>query len=171
MVLRGAAFNGLIMFSLCLFAWGCAVSNRHDSRGTHDSGGDKRDPRHRLRSWVRWAFTLVPALYLVVGLIAVYHQILKTLPQFPPDPPYMEFTLLLLGGLGLWLLWCPPKETGTKAFDNYWLRLAFLFFVLMAASGLGWWSTKVLYAQQIIYSYNSQIAGKQGAAAPASSKK
>jgi hypothetical protein len=145
MVLRGAAFNGLIAFSLCLFAWGAVQ---------RDKGGSRLRP----------LLVRVPYLYLAVGLIAAFHHFKSGIP---PDPPYMESTLLLLGFLGRWLLRRGAgQETGTKVFEKYWLRLAALFFVLMVAAGLGWWSTKVQYAEQVIYSYDSQIADTQGATRP-----
>jgi len=149
MVLRGAAFNGLIAFSLCLFAWcGRLLSANPHSR--------------LLRVLVRAPATF----YLGMGLLAAFHHFKE---GFPPDPPYMEFTLLLLGLLGFRLLGRDgAKEPGTIAFEKYWLRLAALFLVLMVATGLGWWSTKLLYVQQVIYSYNSQIADTPGAAKPRS---
>jgi len=72
MVLRGAAFNSMIGFALCLFAWGAMLR------------------RERPHSWIRWALVPSPALYLGAGLIALRHHFAEGLP---PDPPYMEFTL------------------------------------------------------------------------------
>jgi hypothetical protein len=168
MVLRGAAFNGVIGFSLCLFAWGAMLQ------------------REKPGSWLRWAVMPVPVLYLGAALIAVTHHFKEGLP---PDPPYMEFTLSLLGLVGAWLLWKRPssqlsekphhptespanspakkageeketaaKETGTKDFwhKERWAQMVVLSGILSLAAGLGWWSTEVFYAQQVIYSYGSQ---------------
>jgi hypothetical protein len=161
MVLRGAAFNGLIGLALCLFAWGDMLR------------------RERPHSWMRWVLMPSPALYLGAGLIALRHHFTEGLP---PDPPFMEFTLLLLGGVGAWLVWTrrspqmagqthsrgqespanktgAEQETGTKDFWRTlrWGRLAALSAILALAAGLGWWSTEVFYAEQVIYSYNSQV--------------
>jgi hypothetical protein len=68
MVLRGAAFNGAIGFSLCVFAW--AASLRREKHG----------------SWLRIALVPVPLLYLIVTLIATIHHFAA---REPLDPPYV----------------------------------------------------------------------------------
>jgi len=166
MVLRGAAFNGVIGFSLCLFAWGAMLKRKKPS------------------SWTRWAFVSTPAFYFVVGMIAVMHHFSG---GFPPDPPYLEFTLFLLTGAGAWLLWWPEKpkpasllkpeearaeetketpagkETEAECFWHieHWARLVLLSAILTTTAGLGWWSTELLYTQQVIYSYDSQVTAAQ----------
>jgi|HubBroStandDraft_1064217.scaffolds.fasta_scaffold10431_7 hypothetical protein len=163
MVLRGAAFNGVIGFSLCLFGLGAKFRRDHPG------------------SWLRWVFLLVPILYLIVGVIAVSHHFLERVPS---DPPYMEFTLLLLAGAGAWLLWRSPalraanpghqshdpkenvgaKKPGAKPswLEERWPPLVVVSAILTAAAILGWWSTEVLYAEQVVYSYDSLTSGAQG---------
>lgn len=157
MVLRGAAFNGLIGFTLCVFAWGAAL--RREKQG----------------SWLRLALVPVPAVYFAVALVATYHHFRG---REPSDPPYMEFTLLLLALVGAWLVWKPPssklqearaketppgKETGTKCFwqIEHWARLVLIAAILTMAACLGWWSTEVLYSEQVVYSYDSQVLAAQ----------
>jgi hypothetical protein len=153
MVLRGAAFDGLVGFSLCLFALGAALR-----RGKPDS-------------WVRMALVPVPAIYLAVALIATIHHFGE---RPPSDPPYMEFTLLLLGLVGAWLVWKPPSRnrpdttqealrstTGKARTKCDWTKERWAGLVLLSATVtvaviLGWWSTEVLYAEQVVYAYNSQ---------------
>lgn len=176
MVLRGAAFNGFIGFSLCVFAWGATLR------------------RDKPRSWLRLALAPVPALFFAVALIATVNHFGE---RAPSDPPYMEFTLMLLALVGAWLVWIRPsppleqaganqvgvnqagvnqagaketnagKETGTKCYwqKEHWARLVLLSAILSAAAVLGWWSTEVIYAEQVIYSYDSQISQTKGTTA------
>jgi hypothetical protein len=138
MVLRGAAFSGLIAFSLCLFWWST-----------------------NLRSTLRWA---VPSVYLFPGLIALYHHLRE---RSASDPPYMEFTLLVLAAAGWCLLWQHrlkqrrvPGELGVLN-GRRKIRAAHLVlsFFLTATAFLGWWATQVLYDQTVIYSYQALIEG------------
>ena len=188
MVLRGAAFNGFIGFSLCVFAWGSTLR------------------RDKPRSWLRLALAPMPAVFFAVALIATVNHFGE---RAPSDPPYMEFTLLLLALVGAWLVWIRPslpleqaganqsgvnqiganqtqanqsqgnqapanqvpakevgagKETGSKCYwqKEHWARLVLLAAILSAAAVLGWWSTEVIYAEQVIYSYDSQITQSKG---------
>ena len=188
MVLRGAAFNGFIGFSLCLFAWAAKLRNAQEKRAR----------------WQSWAFVPVPALYLGVALIATFNHFGGREPS--SDAPYMEFTLLLLALAGVWLIWKPflsPGQVGAKrsaagqAAANlapaavtpkdpaagqetapgknpeakcqwrieHWARLVALSAMLTTAAFLGWWSTEMLYGEQVIYSYDSQVLQNQGTAA------
>ena len=82
-----------------------------------------------------------------------------------------QFTSILLGLAGLWLVWRRPRqparepeepmlgeETPTiKPWQNErWGRLVALSAVLTAAAVLGWWSTEVFYSQQVVYTYAAQ---------------
>jgi hypothetical protein len=169
MVLRGAAFNGFMGFSLCIFAWGAKL---------------RREKPH---SWLRLALLPAPIPYFVVTLIASVHHFE---PRAPSDPPYLEFTLLLLGVVGAWLLWrrpAPPEharahqsqekqvqaaapDAGKEAAKEcpwkieHWARLSVISAILTTATILGWWSTEVLYTEQVIYSYDSQISQSKATA-------
>jgi hypothetical protein len=153
MVLRGAAFNGVIGLLLCLFALGAALR------------------REKLGSWLSLVLVPVPVVLFAVALIATVNHFEEHLPA---DPPYMEFTLLLLALVGAWLVWKRPlpqtqdqarakeadsaPKTGTKCSwkKEQWAGLVVLSAVLTAAAFLGWWSTEVLYGKQVVYSYDSQ---------------
>jgi hypothetical protein len=181
MVLRGAAFNGFIGFSLCLFACGAKLKSSQEKRSR----------------WQNWVLVPVPAIYLVVALIATFHHFGGREPS--SDAPYMEFTLLLLALAGAWLIWKPaswlgqvgakqaaggaavnlaaanPAPTGVTPKNvtpgnpaaqcewriEHWMRLAALSAVLTTAAFLGWWSTETLYGEQVIYSYDSQVYQNQ----------
>jgi hypothetical protein len=152
MVLRGAAFDGLIGLSLCLFAYGAALR------------------REKPGSRLRFALAAVPAVFLAAALVATIHHF----GHVPSDPPLMELTLWLLFFAGAWLVWrCPspqtPDQTRGKEADSgrntgtkcnwkkeHWARLVMLSAILTVAAFQGWWSTEVLYGRQVIYSYDSQ---------------
>src|SRR5580658_46549 len=132
MVLRGAAFNSLIAFSLCLFWW--------SSQSLPGLG---------------WAASF---LYAFLGFLALSHHLSET-PL--TDPPYMEFTLLVLMGGGWYILgrYAPKRkraETKVAApkgrMQPGYIGLAAF---LMVAASLGWWATQVLYDQQVISSYQA----------------
>jgi hypothetical protein len=146
MVLRGAAFNGVLGLSLSLFAWEAVLR------------------RKKSGAWVRWAFWAAPAFYVFVGVLATRHHFAN---GFPSDPPYMEFTLFLLAAVGAWSLIRPlapankggeQKETTASSClqEKHWLRIILLSAALTIGAFLGWWSTEMLYAQQVIYSYDTQ---------------
>lgn len=210
MVLRGAAFNGVIAFSLCCFAWGAALRREKPS---------SRELR---------VLQSLPLVYLVMFAIAVINHLSE---RAISAPPYMEFILLLIGGAGAWLLWTHPGRYLVKAgfliaaagaLHHYeclsvnqpcmaltqfcigegvllaatavgallvwkyeakipapygepwpqhsqpatsqkeilcgsekWAGLVLLAFLLTSAASLGWWSSEVLYTQQVIYSYKA----------------
>ena len=126
-------------------------------------------------------------MYLGATLLAFKHHLRGG--WFPPDPPYMEFTFLLLGLSGAWLLWRPSPERGEISRDVHespektgeagkkartgfwqkerWAELVLLSAILTVAAGLGWWSTEIFYAKQVIYSYDTQ-AGSPDAKASSS---
>lgn len=153
MVLRGAAFNGVVGWSLCLFAWGAALR------------------REKAAAWLRLAVVPLPALYLAAALIAGIHHFWGSTPS---DPPLMEFALGLLGCVGGWLVWrrasvqpldnarakalAAAREAGTRCHwqKEQWAALVLLSTLLTATAVLGWWSTELLYGEQVIYSYDSQ---------------
>jgi hypothetical protein len=132
-VLRGAAFNGMIAFSCCLLWW---IS--------------------RFRS--RWRYAAL-SLYLFPGIVASVNH----LSHHIDDPPYMEFTFLVLAAAGGCLLWQrrPQKEAALQARDGRGeIRFAYLLLSLFltVSAFLGWWATQVLYDQQVIYSYKALSA-------------
>ncbi len=134
MVLRGAAFSGLIAFTLCFFWWSA-----------------KSFPG------LGWAASL---FYAYLGLNALVHHLSETPVS---DPPYMEFTLLVLAAAGWSILWrYTPKgrrlrgklraQTGLKPLPFGYVVLAVFLTVTIS---LGWWATQVLYDKQVIHSYKA----------------
>ncbi len=120
MVLRGAAFNGIVACALCLFGW-CA--------------------KHRAK--VRLVLAAVPILLFLGGLDTLYKHFQH---KEISDPPFMEFTLIVLGAAG-----CYALRKGTQ---GRWYGIGSLLSLLLAAMAyFGWWWTEVQYDQQVIYSF------------------
>jgi hypothetical protein len=146
MVLRGATFNGIVTFSFCLFAWGV------------------RERRVKSRPVLRWALAFVPVIFLLLAGEAFYHHLQE---REAAEPPYMEFSLLVIGLAGAVLLWRsrPLFSSGKSRADAAderdslcswrWGAVSLLFAMLSLAGILGWWATEVIYAKQVIYSYDS----------------
>lgn len=134
MVLRGATFDALVAFSLCLFWWSASF-----------------------RSRLRWA---VPLIYFVPGAIALFNHLLG---RPATDPPYMEFTLLILAAAGWCVQWKLGHNAGsadggavsTSGPGKFLARYLVLVFFLTATAFFGWWSTQVLYDEQVIYTYQA----------------
>jgi hypothetical protein len=127
MVLRGAAFNGLVAFSLCLFWWS---SNFH--------------------SRFRWLAVLI---FVVPAIIASVNHF----REHPDSPPFMEFTLFLLGAAACRLLWTPKTSVLALSPARGQIRFVYLALslVLAISAFLGWWATQVLYDQQVFYTYRA----------------
>lgn len=144
MVLRSAAFNGVIAGVLCLFAWGARLR------------------RERPRSVLRWLAAALPAVICVVAIVTMTHHFgERPLSQ----PPYMEFSLFVLAGGGAWLLWLPPARPADRQAEHWapcrrWLAFSFLSVLLTVTAALAWWSSEVAYAQQVIYAYDALPLGK-----------
>ncbi len=144
MVLRGAAFNGMIALVLCFYWWST-----------------------RFKSWMRW---IVPVLCSLLGINALLNHLLE---RPASDPPYMEFTLLALAAAGWLVLW--PRKRALSGMPGEALpqngrgriRVPYLWLAafLTASSFLGWWSTQVLYDQQVFYSYQAMIENPKPPAA------
>lgn len=127
MVLRGAAFNGLVAFSLCLFWWSANFHSR-----------------------LRWLAVL---LFVGPAMIASVNHF----REHPDTPPFMEFTLLLLGAAACRLLWAPKGSVPVSPPARGQIHFVYLALslVLSVSAFLGWWATQVLYDQQVVYSYRA----------------
>lgn len=151
-VLRGVAFDGFLAFSFCLFGW-CAIHPPNPSW-------------IRARDQVISPWLVVPLFYLAAGAVTFAHHLDN---RSLAEPPFMEFTLLVLGLAGAGVLWkampkaapghgahavhakpVPPKPRGVRG------SLVLISLLCTATAFLGWWMTEVMYDQQVIYSYYAQ---------------
>jgi len=158
MVLRGATYDGMLTFALCMFGWGVAAR-------------DEKRPK------ARWVLGLFPWFLLFLGVSAVYEHYVERAVE---GPPYMEFSLLILGGAGVVLLWFPsllPRSLVTYGDEKQeestepeterekprkrngirlpWPALCVVLAVLAIGGLLGWWATEILYVQRVLYSYDA----------------
>ena len=117
-VLRGATLNGLVTFMLCFFGLG---ANR---------------TRLRLLWWVAAA-----ALFVSGAFALFWHSVRSVLN----DPPIMEFTLMVLGFTGGFVLWSGAHQ---RRYGS-WLLLSAL---LTGIAFFAWWWTEVLYDQLVLHS-------------------
>jgi hypothetical protein len=130
-ILRGATFNAFILFAVCAFGM-CG------NLKVHWSG-------HRIFTFAAY----LPAC--VVILLGFYwlHGHLSDLPDnlysFYSRPPLTEFVFLLLGLLGVLIVFKADKITP-------YFRTCILAAVVTLISFGGWWWTEILYDTQVIHS-------------------
>jgi hypothetical protein len=140
MVLRGAAFDGVLTCGLFLIGW-----NLQGQR------------------WVRWRFVLPLAMIMAaLGMLwlhfkfhpmFLFQQPLQALQIDADDPPFMELTLLLLGFGGWYLL-----RRGAQTTWNY--SVGFLAALLPTALVYaGWYWTEILYDRLVLYSFYAESHG------------
>ena len=138
MVLRGAAFDGVLSCMLCLLGWNL-----------------------RRKGWGQWRYVLPGIITLCVLTMLYFHFDLK-LPPHPlqlfsglraDDPPAMELTLLILGLGGFYSVW--------KGSPGSW-QYGKGFWAAALATGLayaGWYLTEIQYDRLVIYSFYAQSHG------------
>jgi hypothetical protein len=131
MVLRGAAFDGLITCVLCLLGWNA-----------------------KQQSWGPWRWVLPIGLLFWFSYAFWNHfQLFQNHQLFryePDDPPFTELTLLLMGVGGCYVTWKGAKGSWPRG--TGWVSLLFA-----ALAYSGWYWTEILYDRMIIYSaYASQ---------------
>lgn len=129
-VLRGAAFNGVILFALCLF--GCLGNLR------------ARLSQHRILKLLM----LIPACLLAgYGMYSLWdHWTAKGDTRYS-DPPLAEVVLLMLGSVGIYVTLKAKAETA-----RFYVRTSAVAAVLTVMSYGGWCWTEVMYDLQVIHS-------------------
>lgn len=126
-VLRGAAFNGFILFSVCLFGY---LANAGQNR-----------PERRILRVLAFVLTGVLAIYGLISLLIHWHD----KASLYNDPPLAELVLLLLGVAGFFVVRKAKKEA-------FYLPACAVAAVLTLISFGGWWWTEVMYDLQVIHS-------------------
>ena len=132
-ILRGAAFNAVILFCLALF------------------GGVGQLKK-------RWAINLpsrplffLPALFTIIGaLISLRNHWYVNPNSHYSDPPLAEIVMILLGVIGLLVAWKPEGSKPGKEMPYF--RICCIALVWLVVSFGGWWWTEVMYDHQVIHS-------------------
>jgi len=127
-VLRGAAFNGCVLFALCAFGslgilWGWLAAHR----------------------FLRLFLLLPPGLLLYYGVHSLCLHAYDPAKNLYSDPPLAELVIVLLGALGLWVI---PKAHPSISY----FRICVIAAILTAISFGGWWWTEVMYDNHVIHS-------------------
>jgi hypothetical protein len=127
-VLRGATFNGFILFLVCAFG----------------SCGNLRgywQDRRLLKD-----LTIVPAALLTVyGGIQLWFHLQFRIQDHYSDPPLAEFVLILLGVFGLFVTLKAEKMPS-------YFRTCLVAAVVTVTCFGGWWWTEVMYDLQVVHS-------------------
>jgi hypothetical protein len=121
LVLRGAAFDGLITLLLCLFAIGGQPGRLHA------------------------IWSVFPTAIFGVGSFTFLF--IHLFDHGLDDPPFMEFTTVVLGLVGLYT-WRQHTREHTPYLT--WFLIALL---LTLFAGFGWWWSEVLYDRLVLYSF------------------
>jgi hypothetical protein len=145
-VLRGAAFNGFILFSLALFG----IIGKLKERWS----------KHR----VLVLLTFLPAAMAVIfTLYSFWRHWYHGAHGIYSDPPLAEIVILLVSAVGLYLAWRPDRETP-------YFQICIIAMIVMVVTFGGWWWTEVMYDLQVIHSLaemkESRDANQPAAQAP-----
>ena len=131
-VLQGAVFSALLCSLLCLLGWSST-------------------------KWPKsiWA-AVAPLLILTFAGFSLFHHISDSKKGFRfDDPPLMEFVLLLVGLVGAWTVFHPPKTA--RRFGSWALAALLLGMVTYG----GWWWAQVNYLEHVIHTFAALPIGKQ----------
>jgi hypothetical protein len=148
-VLRGAAFNGFVLFVLCVFG-SCGNLRAHWSKRP-----------------VLGLLSFLPALCLLAyGLFSLWLHLYGKHESPYSDPPFAESVLLSLGFIGLFII-----SKADRAILYY--RACLVAALVTAGSFGGWWWTEIMYDLQVIHSQpelqrEAHAAAKSAVAPPAS---
>jgi hypothetical protein len=126
MVLRGATFNGLLTWVLCMIGWSAKRSSK---------------------PW-RWVLPIALVLYALHALLWNHLSLLHA-DGFKfefDDPGFMEITLLLLGAGGCYAAY--KGATGLWPQGTGWVSLLFT-----ALAYSGWYWSEILYDRLVTYSF------------------
>jgi hypothetical protein len=127
-VLRGAAFNGFLLFAVCAFG---ACGNLR-----------ARWSGHGLLRWL----TFAPAGFMAAwGCVTLWNKLHETSHSLYSHPPLADSIFILVGVTGFFVIARAEKPAA-------WLRLCLVAAIVTLASFAGWWWTEIMYDLQVIHS-------------------
>jgi hypothetical protein len=126
-VLRGAAFNGFVLFSLALFGLFGKLKESWS--------------RHRILQLLAFLPPVLAAIFVVQNILRHDDHLLGLYS----DPPLAELVILLLAAVGFFMTWKPASAIP-------YFRICIIGLVMMVVSFGGWWWTEVMYDLQVIHS-------------------
>jgi hypothetical protein len=126
-ILRGAAFNGVMLFAVCAFGICARVRVRLSGR-------------RYLKE-----IALSPTIALIfVGLERLVGHLMNSQDRLYTDPPLAELVLLLLGAVGVFIV--------LRTREGLHLPACAMAIGLIIVSLGGWWWTEVMYDLLVIHS-------------------
>lgn len=127
-ILRGAAFNGFVLFSLALLG----------------SFGKLKDRLlgHRVLQLLTFLPPVIAAIWVLLNLWSHREDHIYSLYS---DPPLAELAILLLATVGFFMIRKPSNALP-------YFRICIMAGVLTVVSFGGWWWTEVMYDLQVIHS-------------------
>jgi hypothetical protein len=140
MVLRGAAFDGVLACMLFLLGWNLERQSWGRARYLFPLG------------IILWALFVLHSHFAHQHLELLRHP-LQIFQVKVDDPPFMELTFLLLGVAGCYLVW-KGTEGSWKFGTGFWAAL-----LPTAMVYAGWYWTEILYDRLVLYSYYAQTHG------------
>lgn len=120
-ILRGVAFDGIVVTLLCLFAT-CA----------------------NLGKWGRRSLVAVALLVLAWAADATFDHLHEHLHRMAGDPPLMEVVLLAIAIAGFVVAWRGVSQR------SYFCGLMFSA-MLTGIAFFGWWYSEILYTKNVIF--------------------
>lgn len=147
-VLRGAAFNAFVLLLICIM--GCCANLRVRAGA---------DSRKTFFAYLPAATLLCFGIYKLVGHYqqihaaamhlhhSASHQITwwQNVDALYNDPPLAEFALILLGSVGLLVIFKAKKTTP-------YLRTAIVAAIVTIVCLGAWWWTEIMYDLQVVHS-------------------
>jgi hypothetical protein len=128
-VLRGAAFNGFVLFSLALFGIFGELK--------------KSWSQHKILQPLAFLPPVLAAIFVVQNVWR--HD--RHMQSLYSDPPLAELVILLLAAVGFFMILKPPSTM-------QYSRICIIAMVMMVVSFGGWWWTEVMYDLQVIHSHS-----------------